>query len=62
MKSESPYKECETCKEIADCPHSDVEPNGFSTPMPPECCPKPIEIMNATLKKRKIKNSKYGIS
>jgi len=53
MKSENPYKECEKCKTIADCPHPDVEDNGLGTPMPPDVCLRPIEVMNETLKMRK---------
>ena len=62
MEKSDLFPECAKCKEIGDCPHSDVEDNGFSTPMPPEGCPKPITVMNYTLKKRKLQNSKYGLS
>jgi hypothetical protein len=53
MKAENPYKECEKCKTLEDCPHPDVQSEvGMSLPMPPDCCPKPIDVMKATLKKR----------
>jgi hypothetical protein len=57
-----PYEECKDCKTLGDCPHPDIEMNNMGTPMPPDCCPNPIKVMNATLKKRKLKNSKYGIN
>lgn len=60
MKHESdhPYKECISCKTIADCPHPDVTMDGLSTPMPPDVCLKPIDVMNETLKTRKKRNVK----
>lgn len=48
-----PYPECETCKTLADCPRPDVEDNGMGSPMPPEVCPQPIQVMKATLKNKK---------
>jgi hypothetical protein len=58
MKSESnhPYPECDKCKTIADCKHPDVTMDGFSSPLPPDVCLKPIEIMHETLKTRKKRN------
>jgi hypothetical protein len=50
-----PYDECETCKELGDCPHPDVQEDMMGTPMPPDSCPKPIDIMNATVKKHKLR-------
>lgn len=58
MKSEDPYKECANCKTLGDCPHPDVEENCLGTPMCPDCCPRPIEIMKETLKKRKERKCK----
>jgi len=55
MKSDYPYKECITCKTIADCPHPDVEDNMMGTPMPPDVCARPIEIMANTERARKNK-------
>jgi hypothetical protein len=39
-----------------------VEENGFSTPMPPDGCPKPIVVMRNTRKKKSLINSKYELS
>lgn len=50
---DNPYPECAKCKTLADCPHPEVEDNMMGSPMPPEVCPKPIEVMNTTLKARK---------
>ncbi len=55
MKVDDPYKECAKCKEIGDCPHPDVSDDMMGSPMPPDVCMRPIEIMNSTLKKRKNK-------
>jgi len=52
-ESGNPYPQCETCKDIGDCPAPDVTMDGLSTPMPPEVCLRPIEVMKETLKKRK---------
>jgi hypothetical protein len=59
MRKNEPYPECANCKDLDDCKHPDVENNGFSSPMPPDNCLKPIEVMINTLKKRKIKFSQY---
>lgn len=54
MKTASPlYPECEKCNTLADCPHPEVEDNLLGTPMCPEGCPRPIEVMKATLKVHK---------
>ena len=58
MKSENPYPECETCKDLGDCPHPEVAQDGMGTNMTPDCCPKPIEVMKATVKKRKLFRNK----
>ena len=52
---EYPYLECKHCRTIADCPHPDVANDLLGTPLPPDCCPKPIDIMNETLKKKRAK-------
>ncbi len=54
MESDLPYPECEDCKDLGDCPHPEVENNLMGTPMTPECCPKPIDVMKATLKRKKL--------
>jgi len=54
-KSDNPFPQCDSCKTLADCPHPDVGDNdGMSLPMIPDCCPRPMEIMEATLKKHKL--------
>jgi hypothetical protein len=52
-ESDYPYSQCEKCKDIGDCPAPDLTMDGMSSPLPPEVCLKPIDVMNATLKKRK---------
>lgn len=52
-ENSDPYPECKNCKDIGDCKHPDVTMDGFSSPLPPEVCLRPIEIMKNTLKKRK---------
>jgi hypothetical protein len=52
-ESDYPYEACKTCKTLGDCPFPEVAMDGMGSPLPPECCIKPIDIMNATLKKRK---------
>jgi len=52
---ENPYHECKNCKTLADCPHPDVENNMFGTPMAPDICPRPIEIMKETYKNKKLR-------
>jgi hypothetical protein len=48
-----PYKECFGCKTLEDCPHPDVVNDGLGSPFIPDCCPRPMEVMKATLKKHK---------
>jgi len=55
MKHELPYKECATCEVLDDCPCPDVSEIGLSLPMPPDVCPKPIEVMKMTREKHKLK-------
>ena len=56
-KKENPYKECEFCKTLTDCPHPDVAQDLMSLPMIPDCCPKPIDVMKATLKQNKVRHN-----
>jgi len=54
MKSgDFPFKECELCKTLGDCPCPDVAQDLMGSPMPPPNCPKEIEVMKQTYKKRK---------
>jgi len=53
MKVEHPYPECSTCKTLEDCKHPDVVDDGMGSPLPPNDCPRPMDIMKATLKKHK---------
>jgi len=59
MDEKLPYPECKLCVVLDDCPHPDIEDNEFGTPMPPEACPRPIDVMNKTFKKHKLNKSKY---
>lgn len=54
MEESYPYKECSTCQSLDDCPHPDLSDGQLSLPMIPDECPRPIEIMKATLKKHKV--------
>lgn len=56
MNTEAPYKECESCKTINDCPHPDVAIDGLGTPLPPDCCLKPMDVMRETQKLKKKHN------
>lgn len=57
-ESDHPYPQCESCKTIADCPAPDVSMDGMGSPMPPEVCLRPIDVMKETLKSRKKRNVK----
>jgi hypothetical protein len=54
MDESYPFKECKKCQVLDDCPCPDVTDDLLSTPFPPDCCPRPFEIIKATLKKHKI--------
>jgi hypothetical protein len=54
MEKSYPYPQCSTCKVLDDCPHPDLSDGDLSLPMIPDECPRPIEIMKATLKKHKV--------
>jgi len=58
MKTEYPFKECEICKVLDDCPCPDVTDDCLSMPMPPDECPKPIETMKRTREKHKLNKAK----
>ena len=62
MESENPYPECEKCKELGDCKHVEVAQDLMGSPLPPDSCPRFLDVMKATVKKRKLKNYKYGLS
>jgi hypothetical protein len=51
-----PYEECKHCKTLTDCPYVEVALDGLGSPLPPANCPKPIEVMKATLKIKKQRN------
>jgi hypothetical protein len=53
MQSKLPFPECMNCKDLGDCKHPDVTLDGFSSPLPPDECPHPIQIMKETVKRRK---------
>jgi hypothetical protein len=53
MEKIFPYKECENCEFIEDCPHPTVDDEGH--PVPPEEC---LRKNSINLKKRKNENRK----
>ena len=55
MADQDPYKECANCKDLGDCPKPDVATDGLGSPLPPDVCPRPMDIMKATNKKHKKK-------
>ena len=58
--NDAPYPECEQCRTLADCRHAE-KGEGLETELPPDNCPKPMEVMRHTLHKRKLdRNKKYS--
>jgi len=53
MKNETPYWQCEKCKDLSDCPAPDILQDLLGTPLPPDECPKPNKVMAQTEKRRK---------
>ena len=53
MEEEPPYKECETCKDLSDCPSPLVLQDGMGSPTTPEDCPQSNEILKNTFKRYK---------
>jgi hypothetical protein len=49
-----PFPECETCKDLGDCPSPDVAMDGMGTPLPNAGCLKFTDIMRETVKRRKL--------
>jgi hypothetical protein len=47
------YPECEKCKDLGDCKHPDVADDLMGSVLPPNDCPRPMDIMKETTKKRK---------
>jgi hypothetical protein len=62
MEKENPFPECIDCKDLGDCPSPEVAQDLMGSPLPNSACPKPLDIMKATVKKRRLKNYKYGLS
>ena len=55
MKTQDfPYEACKTCKTLGDCPCPEVIEDGMGSPLPPESCPRPLEIMRDTTKMKKL--------
>ena len=52
-KNKPLYKECETCKDLSDCPAPDISEDLLGRPLPPDGCPKPNKIMAQTEKRRR---------
>jgi len=53
-KYDCPYEECLLCKTIDDCKHADKSDDEMSSALPPDNCPKSMEVMRHTLHKRKL--------
>lgn len=51
--SENPYTECDKCRGLEDCKYIEVTDDGFSTPFPPDICPKINEVMAKAEKRRR---------
>jgi len=58
MENSLPYKECSTCKTLADCPYREVLDDGLGSVMPPSDCPKPMDVLRETAKLKKLRNVK----
>jgi len=57
MEKSYPFEECKKCQVLDDCPCPDVTDDLLSTPFPPDCCPRPFQIIKATQKKHKIERN-----
>ena len=51
-KTDYPFEDCKLCSGLECCPEPDVLEDGLGSPVPPDCCPRPIDILK-TLKKRR---------
>lgn len=58
MKEELPYEECNSCTILDDCKHVEVSSDMLGTPLPPDNCPRPIDILRETFKKHKLNKKK----
>lgn len=56
MKRKFPYEACKLCVTIDDCPAPEAAWDGMRTPTPPHNCPRPMEIIENTLKAKKKKS------
>jgi len=54
LKDDLPYVECKFCRTLDDCKHVDKPTDGLSMGLPPDICPKPINVMRRTVKKHKL--------
>jgi len=52
-KKENPYKECEFCKDLGDCPEPEISEDLLGRPLPPNSCPKSNKVMAQTEKRRR---------
>jgi hypothetical protein len=59
----NPYWQCEKCKDLSDCPCPEISLDMFGVPLPPDVCPRPMDIMKETEKNRKLlKKYRHGLS
>lgn len=54
MKKDDIYPECEKCRVLDDCPAPEIADNMLGSPLPPNGCPRPMEVMRRTVKKHKL--------
>ena len=57
-KSELPYRECNSCQDLGDCPYVEIMVDGLGSPRPPADCPKYNEIMKRVEKKKRKKHDR----
>ena len=66
MTNEHPYKECYNCKTINDCPHPDIVTDIsvliLESKLPPDNCPRAIDVMNETYKQKRVDELKKSKS
>jgi len=51
-KKDFPFNECKLCRTLDDCPNPDLPTDELGMSLPPDECPKPMNIMRRTLRKR----------
>jgi len=52
------FPECANCKTMKDCPRPDIDTDGLSSPLPPEGCPQPIQVMENTMYFKRVTDNR----